>query len=205
MVLFHYAAKGASVVLLILSLAVVASAQNNGIDPALLAKAKAGNATAEYQVGFDYEYAYPQDDAQAAVWFRKAAEQGLAEAQFSLGEFYDQGDGVTQDDAQAALWYRKASEQGYAPAQFFLGLDYDGGKGVPQNYTEAYFWLDVATSGNLKGIGQEDIAKWRDEAASHLTPTELSSVQERARKWFKTQSTCGETPWVTTRLVHLLY
>jgi hypothetical protein len=169
MVLFHYAAKGASVVLLILSLAVVASAQNNGIDPALLAKAKAGSATAEYQVGFDYEYAYPQDDA------------------------------------QAALWYRKASEQGYAPAQFFLDLDYDGGKGVPQNYTEAYFWLDVATSGNLKGIGQEDIAKWRDEAVSHLTPTELSSVQERARKWFKTQSTCGETPWVTTRLVHLLY
>ena len=186
---FRCLAEWSCVVLLILCMAVAVSAQSNGIDPVLLAKAKAGNATAEYQVGFAYEYANPQDDAQAAVWFRKAAEQGLAEAQFSLGEFYDHGDGVTQDDAEAALWYRKASEQGYAPAQFFLGLDYDGGKGVPQNYTEAYFWLDVATSGNLKGIGQEDIAKWRDEAASHLTPTELSTVQERARKWFKTQST----------------
>lgn len=96
---------------------------------------------------------------------------------------------MTQDDTQAAIWIRKAAEQGYAPAQFVLGLDFEGGKGVPQDYKEAYFWLDVAASGKLKGLKEEDVAKWRDDAASHLTPEDLSNVQGRARKWFEIRST----------------
>jgi TPR repeat protein len=56
----------------------------------------------------------PQDYAQAVQWYRKAAEQGLAQAQYNLGFMYDKGRGVRQDDAQAVAWYRKAAEQGYA-------------------------------------------------------------------------------------------
>jgi len=52
----------------------------------------------------------------AAAWFRKAAEQGDAGAQFNLGNMYDQGKGVAQDYAQAVEWYRKAAKQGYADA-----------------------------------------------------------------------------------------
>ena len=33
--------------------------------------------------------AFPQDDAEAAKWFRLAAEQGDAEAQHNLGVMYD--------------------------------------------------------------------------------------------------------------------
>jgi uncharacterized protein len=33
----------------------------------------------------------PEDDAEAVKWYRKAAEQGLAEAQFNLGEMYAYG------------------------------------------------------------------------------------------------------------------
>jgi TPR repeat protein len=44
----------------------------------------------------------PQDYAQAAIWYRKAAEQGSAEAQFNLGLLYDNGLGVPLDYSQAA-------------------------------------------------------------------------------------------------------
>ena len=58
-----------------------------------------------------------QDYARAAAWYRKAAGEGDAMAQFNLGWMYDYGRGVAQDDAQAVAWYRKAAEQGDARAQ----------------------------------------------------------------------------------------
>ena len=58
-----------------------------------------------------------QDDAQAAQWFRKAAEQGVAQAQYNLAVMYAKGRGVRQDGEQAVQWFRKAAEQGYPQAQ----------------------------------------------------------------------------------------
>ena len=103
-----------------------------------------------------------------------------------LGRAYEEGEGVPQDYAQAALWYRKAAQQNDALAQFSLGFLYDFCRGVPQDYAEAYFWLDLAASRKIVAVKQEDIEKIRDEAASHLSPADLSKVQERARKWFET-------------------
>ena len=54
----------------------------------------------------------PQDDAEAVKWYRKAAEQGNADAQNWLGWMYQNGKGVPPDDAEAVEWYRKAAEQG---------------------------------------------------------------------------------------------
>ena len=48
----------------------------------------------------------PQDDAEAVRWYRLAAEQGHAYAQYNLGVMYDTGEGVPQDDAEAVRWYR---------------------------------------------------------------------------------------------------
>ena len=50
-------------------------------------------------------------------WYRKAAEQGDADAQYNLGISYDRGEGVPQDYVEAVKWYRKAAEQGDADAQ----------------------------------------------------------------------------------------
>jgi hypothetical protein len=75
----------------------------------------------------------PQDDAVAASWYRKAADQGDAHSQLNLGLMYDKGQGVPQDHAAAVSWYRKAADQGDASAQFNLALMYDKGQGVPQD------------------------------------------------------------------------
>jgi TPR repeat protein len=152
--------------------------------------AEQGNAAAQDLLGSLYEHGLgvPKDFAQAAIWYRKAAEQGDADAQSELGEFYEGGAGVPADYAQAASWYRRAAEQGDAEAQLDLGLLYWAGNGVPQDYAEAYFWLDIAlaSSGKLPYPAKSDYAvKTRSNAASHLTPADLSRIQERARKWFE--------------------
>jgi uncharacterized protein len=46
----------------------------------------------------------PQDYAAAASWYRKAADQGHARAQFNLGTMYFLGQGVPQDYISAHVW-----------------------------------------------------------------------------------------------------
>ena len=65
-----------------------------------------------------------QDYAEALRWFRKAAEQGNADAPNNLGAMYYNGYGVRQDYAEAVKWYRQAADQGNADAQNNLGAMY---------------------------------------------------------------------------------
>jgi hypothetical protein len=50
----------------------------------------------------------PQDYAEAAKWYRKAAEQGNAKAQGSLGFIYLMGRGVPQDYVISHMWFNLA-------------------------------------------------------------------------------------------------
>jgi len=151
------AVKGLSVALFVVSIAVVSPAQSKGIDPALLAKANAGDASAEFQVGFAYANGkgVPREFTEAARWYRKAAEQGNADAQSLLGVLYRNGHGVPQNYSEAELWCRKAASQGNAFAQFTLGLDYSQGKGVPQDFTQAALWYRKAAMQGNAGAEEE--------------------------------------------------
>jgi TPR repeat protein len=53
-------------------------------------------------------------------WYRKAAEQGVPDAQTNLGELCANGHGIPKDDVEAVKRFRKAAEQGDARAQFDL-------------------------------------------------------------------------------------
>ena len=117
----------------------------------------------------------PQDYALALLWYRKAADQGYADAQTRLGTMYNYGQGVTQDYGQAAAWYRKAAEQGNPQAQAYLGLLYDKGQGVPQDYVQAHMWLNLAAVGGA--------AKIRDRVAEKMTPEQIAEAQRLAREW----------------------
>jgi hypothetical protein len=50
------------------------------------------------------------DYAEAANWFRSAAEQGYPRAQYELGQLYEKGLGVIQDYVQAHTWMTLALE-----------------------------------------------------------------------------------------------
>jgi hypothetical protein len=85
-----------------------------------------------------------KDDAEAVKWYRKAAEQGHAEAQANLGIMYQHGRGIPKDDAEAVKWYRKAAEQGQALGQNNLGWMYANGQGVTKDDAEAVKWYRKA-------------------------------------------------------------
>jgi hypothetical protein len=93
-----------------------------------------------------------KNDTEAFKWFTKAAEQGNAQAQCSLGVMYVHGQGVTQDDTEAFKWFTKAAEQGEAGAQANLGLMYAHGRGVARDYKEVLMW--VLESGQIKTTTQ---------------------------------------------------
>jgi hypothetical protein len=86
---------------------------------------------------------------EAAAWFRKAADQGYAEAQTKLGDCYVKGDGVKQDSAEAVKWYRMAAEQNHPIAQLNLADCYFKGKGVEKNHVERVKWLTKAARHNI--------------------------------------------------------
>lgn len=128
-----------------------------------------GDVQAQYYLGLSYEY-----NPEAAKWFRKAAEQGHAKAQYFLYSFYRDGIGVAQDPVQAShwlqkaaaggdvsaqyslgvetgdpRWYRLAAAQGHDKAQLELGWLYRDGKVVQRDFVRAYMWLLLsAEAGN---------------------------------------------------------
>ena len=61
-----------------------------------------------------------KDETEAAIWYRKAAEQGNATAQLMLGSMYANGRGVKKHKLAAIKWYRKAAEQGNVEAMTWL-------------------------------------------------------------------------------------
>ncbi|HEY3326356.1 MAG TPA: tetratricopeptide repeat protein [Novimethylophilus sp.] len=117
---------------------------------------------------------------QVADQYRKAAEQGEAQAQFNLGWMYYTGQGVTQDYRQAADWYHKAAEQGLSIAQYNLGLMYGTGQGVTQDYIEAHKWWNIAgNGGNAGGIKNREIVE------KMMTPDQIAEAQQRTSAWMK--------------------
>jgi TPR repeat protein len=123
-----------------------------------------------------------QDYAEAARWYRRAADQGLAAAQFNLGLMYDNGQGTTQDYAEAARWYRKAADQGLAAAQFNLGVMYAKGRGVTQDCVQSHMWMNLAAS-RANGDDQKRYADARELVAKMMTPQQIVEAQRRAREW----------------------
>jgi len=130
---------------------------SKGMDPKLLARAKAGDAEALFLVAYAYDkgVGVPQDHAEADKWYRKAAEAGYPRAMARLGAMYALGHGgLPKDDVQAVVWYRKAAEAGQALAMTNLGQMYAAGRGgLPQDESEAAIWYrKAAEAGDAFGM-----------------------------------------------------
>jgi TPR repeat protein len=117
-------------------------------------------ADAEVQFGLGVKFASgggeAQDYAQAADWYRKAAEQNHGLAQFNLGTMYAQGQGVARDDTQSVVWFDRAANAGDAGGQFNMGrccqrASMDGlPADAPEARIEAYKWFQLAAAQGYK-------------------------------------------------------
>jgi len=84
-------------------------------------KAKAGDAKAQFNLGFMYDdgIGVSASYKEAIKWYTKAAEQGNAEAQYYLALHCEN---LRCEGYQAAMWLTKAAEQGHVMAQLELGF-----------------------------------------------------------------------------------
>ncbi|MDB4786088.1 sel1 repeat family protein, partial [bacterium] len=118
----------------------------------------------------------PKDDTKAVKWYRKAAEEGFATAQFNLAYIYYQGEVVPQDYAEALKWNRRAAEQGVVEAQANLGLMYESGEGVAQDYPKAYMFYNLAAI-------DEQFKGFRERIKSLMTKEQIAEGQNLTREW----------------------
>ena len=114
-------------------------------------------------------------------WFRKAAEKGVANAQYDLGTMYVIGQGVSQNYQEAESWFRKAAEKGDARAQIKLGRMYAEGQGVSQDYVQAHKWINLAASRTKENAVYFRFA--REELAEKMTASQVTEAQRLAREW----------------------
>jgi TPR repeat protein len=168
-----------------------------GIFESIMSKAKNGDANAQCAIAEDYFFgkilgvtnaagelvAWTKDEKEAVKWYKKAAEQDCAEAQYGLGVCYRDGAGVEKNQAEAVNLFRKAAMKGFASAEVNLGLCYADGNGVSKDLLEALkWWRKAADQGeataqynlglsydNGLGITQDfaEAIKWYRKAAEH--------------------------------------
>jgi TPR repeat protein len=145
------------------------------------AKAEAGEADSQVELGLRYDKGagVVKDHAEAAKWYRKAAEQNLAKAQYNLGVCYAHGEGVVKDQVEAVKWYRKAAEQNDAEAQYNLGICYERHEGVAEDWVEAYKWLLLAAKQSVEAP-KEHMTVLESKL---LTPEQIAQGQKRAREF----------------------
>lgn len=98
----------------------------------------------------------PQNPQIAASMFRRAADQGYADAQNSLASLYIAGVGVKQDFQEGLKWYRKAAAQSCPDALLNLAGLYYHGIGVKQDLAAAREWALKARS-SVKAREAEDL------------------------------------------------
>jgi len=127
-----------------------------------------------------------RDYKEAVKWFRRAAEQGDAAAQFYLGIMFAQGEGgVPQDYAEAAKWFHSAADRGNPEAQYNLGLAYATGEGVSLDNVSAHMWLNLAAARfSSSDTGKRrDAVHNRDLVAGKMTPRQVGEAERLASAW----------------------
>jgi uncharacterized protein len=119
-----------------------------------------------------------QDVKEAVIWFRRAADQGDAVAEFLLGNQYASGKGVPQDYSEAMIWFQKAAEQRHPVAMLYLGVMYAEGRGVPQHNVRAHMWFSLSAA-----QGEQRAVKTLEMAAQRITPDQINQAQKLAHDW----------------------
>ena len=125
----------------------------------------------------------PESFAKAIDWHRKAADQGLAEAQSHLGYLYAVGGKIVKrNPTEAGKWFLRAAENGEVDAQFQIGVFLARGDGVEQDVVEGYKWLNLASLGSHEGAKTA-----RTELLKQMRPDAVTEAQKRSGEYIARQ------------------
>lgn len=132
-----------------------------------------------------------KDIHKAINWYTKAADQEVAEAQYSLGELYDNPCYVIEDYKQKCFkWIRKAAEQGHVKAQYKLSFIYYYGRGVHEDHKQAVKWCKKAAK-------QGYLPAQRNLAEEYSWGGALEKNFSKAAKWYEkaAKQGCNQAQW----------
>jgi localization factor PodJL len=153
---------------------------------AVAARASSGDPQAQLQMGiWGLEKAIrPGEYREAGEWLRKAADAGIADAQYRLGTLYQSGRLAGQDPTNTVFWLEKAAAQRHVAALYNLGSMYGTGRGVTRDPQVAVrYFQQAAELGD--GYAQYNLARRCEEGQG--TATDL--VQ--AWKWYALAASGG--------------
>ena len=127
-----------------------------------------------YEDGFGVQQNYKT----AVYYYRLAARNGYAEAQFNLAKLLEKGKGVKRDDAEAFQWYWRAANKGLASAQDKVSEMYTTGQGVAADPERAYFWSMLAAKQQEKNAERR-----RAALAAKLSADAVARAQKSVGVW----------------------
>lgn len=141
------------------------------IDDHLERQALSGDVQAQYEIGRKYDEAAHAGWGnmslwdEAATWYRMAADQGDARAQYRLAGYYSSR---RQDYDQSFRLYQLAALQNLAEAQYSLGIHYGQARGTEQDLVQAYKWIALANAGGVKGgsLADTDWLVWKGKLSA---------------------------------------
>lgn len=127
-----------------------------------------GYALAEHEMATNLQSG--NNTSSSLEYYKKAAKQGVPEAQYTLGKFYEFGEGgVQQSYYQARTLYMWASAQGYSPATYRVGVIYEEGKGVRPSMVAAIRWYEKAAGmGNEEAKAKLELIKQQEEEMEQM-------------------------------------
>lgn len=147
--------------------------------------ASAQNALASaYAVGGD---GVKVDLERAASWFRAAALQDVASAQYNLGVLYAGGNGVKQNLRLALDWYRLAALQGQAGALYNLGVAHIEGRAASYDPMLATRYFRQAADGGMMDAAYNLGVVYEQGLLGK--PDKLAALY-----WYNKASTMGSAP-----------
>jgi TPR repeat protein len=117
---------------------------NPDFERLLLRAGQLGSVNAQRELGVMYatgDWSGPKDLAEAARWYRLAAEKGNAESQYDPGFMLLLGEGAPKDNEEGVMWLARAGELGEYKAFRLLVDCYENGYcDVPVDAAKAALW-----------------------------------------------------------------
>ena len=142
-------------------------------------RADAGESGAEMELADAYHdgaNGFRANQKLAAYWYLKAAKQGIARAQATLGEMYEFGQGVPRSHEKALEWVRKGTVQ-WPQSAIGIAFRYEHGVNVPTDLRKAVEWYRISAEAGYE-IAQTSLGELYESAPG------LQDLDE-AMRWYR--------------------
>ena len=151
--------------------------------------AEAGDADCQTSMGMLYEAGekipsgVEADGAEAAKWYKMAAEQDHTGAIWHLAKILGRGIGVEQNDEEALVWFRRGAELGNGDCMWGLGRSYLKGVAVEVDSVMAYALWTACLDGIKFPQQKKAIESQLDELGKALTAEQLAQAKPIIGEW----------------------